>query len=296
MKGLDNKGNVAILLCLVITALFGFAALGIDVGLVYAERAKLFNALDASALAASLELPNGDDSAKAVAVDYLQKNNVNPNNAIITIGLDHKSIEIQSSKNVQHLFAPVIGINNSNITAKSKAIIGPIKSVSGVRPFAVQMFNYTYGSRVVLKEGAGDSYQGNFYSVALGGTGASNYQNNALYGYRGTLAVGDYISTETGNMAGAASAIKNYINSESSSFSNFSRDSIRLWIIPLVNTMMVNGRSKILVLGFGEFYVEDVTSKSGKIELTGRFIRFVSNGTIDTSLEEKGLYGTKLSK
>ena len=38
MKKLDDKGNVAIILCLVITALLGFAAYVIDIGMIYVEK------------------------------------------------------------------------------------------------------------------------------------------------------------------------------------------------------------------------------------------------------------------
>ena len=76
MKKLDDKGNVAIILCLLITVLFAFTAYVVDVGIVYKEKIKLSNAIDAAALAAVLELPSGDIKAKTVAVEYLQKNNV----------------------------------------------------------------------------------------------------------------------------------------------------------------------------------------------------------------------------
>ena len=41
VRKLDNKGNVAIILCLVLTVLLGFTAYVVDIGLVYAEKVKL---------------------------------------------------------------------------------------------------------------------------------------------------------------------------------------------------------------------------------------------------------------
>lgn len=62
------------------------------------------------------------------------------------------------------------------------------------------------GRLVELKLGsgsnAGDGSPGNFYPVALGGTGASNYENNIRYGWGGTVRIGDILTTETGNMTG----------------------------------------------------------------------------------------------
>lgn len=297
MKKLDDKGNVAIIVCLMITAILGFLAYVVDIGIVYSEKEKLSNAIDSAALAATLELPNDDTKARTVAADYLEKNGVDPNNALITISGDHKKIQIEDTKNIKHLFAPIIGINDSNVHSKTKAIIAPAKSVNGgIRPFAVVAFDYSYGTLVTLKEGAGDGYHGNYGAVALGGQGANVFESNALYGYHGTISAGDYIDTEPGNMAGAANAVKNYISAEHSTFDNFPRDSIRVWTIPLVNTLQVDGRKQIQVKGFANFYVEDVANKSGKIEISGRFIKYVINGTVDETLNDTGAYCAKLTK
>lgn len=297
MISLDNKGNVSIILCLLITAIFGFTAFAVDIGMVYVEKAKLNNSIDAATLAAVMELPNNDSKAKTVALDYLAKNNVAENEVSINISTDHKSLEIDGIRNVKHLFAPIIGINNSNVQVSSKAIIAPVKSTSaGIRPFAVEVYNFSYGDLVTLKQGAGDGYHGNYGAVSLGGSGASVFRTNALYGYNGTISVGDYINTETGDMSGATTDIKNYINSEKSSFTDFPRNSIRLWTIPLVNSLVLNGSGKVQVVGFAEFYIEDITKKSGKIEINGRFIRYVINSIVDSNLNDNGAYGAKLSK
>lgn len=297
MEKLDDKGNIAIILCLVFTALLGFTAYVMDIGLIYAEKVKLANAIDSAALGASLELPTDATKARNVAIEYLEKNNVEPSKVSITISDDKKSIEMEGIKSVNHIFAPIIGINKSNINASTKAIVGPIKSTKGgIRPFAVEAFDFSYGDIVTLKEGAGDGYHGNYGEISLGGTGANVFKSNALYGYSGLITVGDRIYTETGNMAGAANAIKNYINSEYSSFNNFERNSIRLWTVPLVDSLKVDGKKDVLVVGFGEFYVEDITKDAGKIQIQGRFIKYVKNGEIDMTLRDTGAYGAKLVK
>lgn len=296
MKRLDNKGNVAIIFCLLVTAIFGFTAFVIDIGMIYAQKIKLSDALDSAALAASLELPDDDAKATAVAIEYLQKNNIDPDQAVITIGADHKSIQIEDTETVKSLFAQIIGISSSKVEAKTKAVIGPAKSVTnGLRPFAVVKYDFNYGELVTLKVGAGDGYDGNYGAVELGGQGENAFLANSLYGYNGTVSVGDYIGTEPGNMAGACNQIKNYINSENSTFDNFPRNSIRLWTLPLVNTLSVSGEKSVQVVGFAKFYVEDVSGESGRVEITGRFIKYVSNCPIDTTLDDTGAYGSKLS-
>ncbi len=297
MRKLNKKGNVAIIVCLIIGAMFGFTAYVVDIGLVYIEKTRLTDAIDSAVLAAALELPQNPTNARAVALEFLQKNNVDTSRAVIGISADNKSIEIDDVSNVKHIFAPIIGINSSNVSFSSKAQIGPIKVVNGgIRPFAVVFYNFSYGQIVTLKEEAGDGESGNYGAVALGGSGANTFRANALYGYAGTLSVGDYVSTEPGNMAGAANSIKNYISSEQSNFSNFTRESIRLWTIPIIDSLDVNGRKEVLIVGFAEFFVEDVVGISGKIEISGRFVKFVAKGEIDMTLKDTGLYGVKLVK
>lgn len=299
MRGLikKKKGNIAILMCVAMTVLCGFAAFVIDIGIVYAEKAKLSNALDSAALAAVLELPADIDKSRTVAQQYLTMNHVNPISANIVFGADKKSIQINSSKNVKHFLAQIIGISNSTVYAKTKAVVAPLKSVGdGIRPFAVEKYPFSYGDQVVLKKGAGSGYHGNYDVVALGGSGASTFENNALYGYKGNISVGDWIDTEPGNMSGATNKIKNYIGTEASTISTYQRNSIRLWTIPLVNTLMVNGRNQVQVTGFGEFFVEGARNSGGQLELIGRFIRYVVKGEYDPTLEDTGLYSAKLTE
>lgn len=295
MRKLDEKGNVAIILCLAMAAIFAICAYSVDIGIVYVEKTRLSNAIDAAALAGIIELPVDKNTAKDITTLYLNKNGVDEKQ--VDIIMDDNSIEINATKTVEHIFAPIMGINSSIVKGKTKAVIGPLKSVSsGVRPFAVETFDFSYGSQIILKQDAGDGYKGNYGAVALGGNGASVYETNALYGYKGKISVGDYIDTEPGNIAGASNSIKNYINSECSTFDNFQRDSIRLWTLPLVDSFQVNGKGQLLVTGFGEFYVEDITKKSGKIEITGRFVRYIINGEIDDSLRDTGAYAAKLAE
>lgn len=295
IKRIDNRGNISIIMCIIMTGLLGISAYVIDIGAVYAERIKLSNAVDAAALAGGQELPEHPDWARDIAYEYLGKNNVDTGEVVVKVSEDNKSIMVQANKDVNHVFAVIFGKDRSKVNVSSKAIIGPIKSVTGgIRPLGVEAFDYSFGDLVTLKEGGGDGYHGNYGAVALGGFGANLFEENALYGYDGTLTVGDRIDTEPGNMAGAVNAIKNYISGENSSYDHFERDSIRVWTLPLVDSMAVDGRSEVTVVGFAQFFIEDIEKKSGKMEIKGRFIRFVTNGEIDLNAEDTGSYGIKL--
>ncbi len=290
-----EQGSVAIILSMAMVALLGFSGLAIDVGVTLIERTKLSNALDASVLAAAQDLPDGSAKAIATAEQYLTSNDVSLNSVTIQVSPDGKSIEIIGNRNVPHYFMKVLGIDSSEVAANSKAIIAPVKSVKGgIRPFAVEDFDYVYGDLITLKQGAGDSYNGNFGVVALGGTGNSIYEYNAFYGYDGELKIGDGIPTEPGNMAGVSNQLKAYINSIYETFEDHPKNSDRLWTIPLVDTLEVDGRGYITVTGFAQVFVENVYNQSGKINVDARFVKFVVNGAIDMAAEDNGVYGVKL--
>lgn len=291
----NEKGSITILVSLLIFALVGFLALVADIGIVYAEKAKLSKALDAAILAGGQDLPADVVKAKANMELYLIQNGVTLDSVEIIIAADGKKAEIRSVKTVDHMFARVLGFNSSDINEVSKLEVGNASSVTGgIRPFGVTKFDYTFGDVVVLKEGAGDSYRGNFGVIALGGTGTPLVLQNALYGYDGEIKVGDIINTEPGNMAGMVNTLAQYFSSIPEEFDDYARDSDRVWTVPLFESMEVGGRDGLLVVGFAQVFVEDVYKISGDAAIEARFIKYVSSGEIDPTLDDTGVYAMRL--
>lgn len=293
----NSNGNVSILMCIAMTVILAMASYVIDIGHAYIEKEKLINGIDSAALAAALELPGDRVKAEEVAKEYLIKNNIDVNNTEIIIGIDNRSIEIQAHKDVFHFFAVIFGVNQSEIYAANKVAVGPLKSAKGgLRPFAVVAFDYQYGDQVTLKEGADEGYHGNYNAVDLGGTGVAVLQSNIIYGYNGTLKIGDMIYTEPGNMVSIIGTITDVISSDSSTFQNFSRNSKRIWTIPIVDSLTLDGSKPATIVGFAQFYIEGVVNDAGHAELIGRFVRYVSNGEVDLESTDMGAYGVKLIK
>jgi Flp pilus assembly protein TadG len=295
MKMTNEKGSISILVMVMLVVLLGSAGAAIDVGVVILDRTELSNALDYAALAGAQELPEKPLKAIQIAKDYLAQNGINPDDVTITVAVDNKSIELLGNRDVQYTFLKVLGLNETTVEAQSKVILGATRSVKGgLRPFAVEDFPYQYGAVVTLKQGAGDGYHGNYGVVALGGSGSSVYEYNAFYGYDGEISIGDEINTEPGNMANVSNQLQTYINDIPHTFETHPRDSERLWTVPLVSTLIVSGRDTVTVTGFAQVFVENIDKKAGKIEINARFVRFVVNGEIDTSLVDRGTYGVKL--
>lgn len=290
-----RDGSVMILVSIALVAIMAIMALVIDLGVVYAEKAKLSKAIDAAILAGGQELPADIEKARSVMELYLIENGVGLERVTINIDADGLGAEIIGIKNVEHKFAKIIGFDNTDVTERSKIILGPASTArGGLRPFGVTKFEYEYGDTILLKYGVGDSYHGNFGTVALGGSGAALLLENALYGYDGVVKIGDWINTEPGNMASMINPLRYYVNSFDETFETFERDSDRVWTVPLIDSLDNSGRDAVQVVGFGQFFVESVKKIGGDATITGRFVQFVTNGDIDETIEDTGTYGMKL--
>jgi hypothetical protein len=290
-----DEGNVSILVSLIFIILMVSTAFVMDFGVIYAEKAKLVKAMDAAILAGGQVLPDQTDEARSVMEEYLLENHVSLDQVEIYIAEDGMTAEIRGYTDVPHFFGKVIGFTETRVNAKTKIALGSLTSVKGgIRPFGVESFDYSYGDIITLKAGGGDGYNGNYGALALGGRGASVLIDNALYGYDGELKIGDFIDTEPGNMASLIPHMKSYINSIPETFNDYSPGSDRIWTIPLLASLDVSGRDQVEIVGFGQFFIEDVQKKSGKAELKGRFIQYVSQGDINFNQVSKGALGMKL--
>lgn len=294
----NKKGAINIIVTVSLIGVLGFLALVIDVGFLFLEKNKLSNAADAAVLAGAQELPFDTNKAINIANHYAVVNGASLDKVSLAITENNSKIEANINNDVIFAFAKILGFDKANVVADSVAIVGPVTKVyDGIRPMVVEQQTLTYGQQVILKENAGDGYSGNYGAVSLGGNGSKVYENNMKYGYKGALKVGDIIYTETGNMSGPTYEGVTYISDRDfSTFNNYDRDSLRIWTIPIVDCLEVRGNKPVRIVGFAAFFVEGAYKKSGKTEVTGRFIEFVTNGDIDTGQTDYGLKGVKLIK
>ena len=292
------SGSSFIITVISFTIILGFASLVIDIGLTLFENQKLSNALDAASLAGAQSINQSDIKVMEVVNEYASINGINPETLNISISPDRKSVEVESSKVVKHFFARALGINQSIVSKKSTSKVAPLTSYSGIRPLVIQNQVLVYGEQYILKDGAGDAYSGNYGAISLGGNGSSVYENNIINGYSGIINVGDEIFTETGNIAQTTRrAIQTLIDSDPiSNYTSVKDDSKRLIIIPIVDTLDVDGKKPIYVLGFASFFVEELGQSGGHTEIFGRFVKHVVNGDSSDQGVDYGLLGVKLVK
>lgn len=271
----EQKGAVAVLMALTITALMGFAAIAVDIGNLYLNKTQEANMADAAALAGARDLPAGSGQAIATANLYAGKNGKTGDNVQATVNSDNTIITVTVKRNVPLFFAKVFSLLSSDVSATSRAANQVVTGVVGAVPFSVEKQNFTFDTLYVLKDGGGSGSDGNYGALALGGKGASVYNYNIRYGYDGKLTVGQWVDTEPGNMSGPTTDGVNYrIGLDPyATFDTVKSDSPRIIIIPIIDNLDVSGRAEVQIVGFGAFFLEGVGGSGNDNYVTGRFIR-----------------------
>lgn len=145
-----NRGQVLILLALALFVLLGFAALAIDVGMMYLARHELQRCADSGALAGASAFLEGaweetsvKDTAEVRARDFASKDTV------ITTLLDSAGevavnfpstdrIRVTTMRTVPLFFARIFGVDNQAITATAVAEAATVtKKVTCLKPWGI---------------------------------------------------------------------------------------------------------------------------------------------------------------
>lgn len=146
-----EKGQVLVLIVLSAVALFGFAALAVDVGRVYAERRRAQNAADASALAAAFAWQNAslnkttitDGQAETIALKKAELNGFYPvaGDKRVEVVYHHPPIDgpyvddeeyfqVFVTTTVDQAFSQILFTGSSRITVVAVARSRPTRSIT----------------------------------------------------------------------------------------------------------------------------------------------------------------------
>lgn len=292
----NQRGSITVMTVAALTVLFGFAALVIDVGFLYVNRAELVNIADAAALAGLQDLPADTVQAEASSQDYAAQNGQLGDNVTIRVPND-KVVTVAVKRNVPLSFARVLGFDSVEVHAEAAARLRPASGVMGVVPFGVVNQDFIFGQTYNLKVGAGDGYTGNYDALALGGTGSRTYTDNIKYGYDAKLSVGQWVSTETGNMSGGTSeGVKYRINADpAATYNTVKQGSPRIVVVPLIETITNDtGRHDVRIVGFAGFFLESVGGSGQDNYVSGKFLRLVMAGDTSGTAPDYGVYSGAL--
>lgn len=322
----EERGLAAVLVAAGITGLFGMAAVSVDAGSLYMERQRLVNAADSAALAGVRYLPEDPGRAMQVAQEVAYRNGVPQGHAAATV-VAGNTLKVVVDKDATLYFARVFGQQTQLVTAQARAQAQPISGVRGAAPFGVPRQQFRPGAQYTLKAGAGQGVSGNYYALALGGRGASNYRDNIVTGYAGTIRVGDVLTTEPGNKSGPTQqGIGERLRNAEESCTDVSLErradayndlddygdgeedldedekecleslpvhSKRVVIVPVVEADGLHGRDDVTVVGFAAFYLEDYDAGNNGA-VYGRFINYLLQGETRQPAGDYGARRTRL--
>jgi len=223
LKNLINRegGQALVLGVILFAALAASAAIALDVGDAFGDRARAQRAADAASLAAAESLMQNGNVSDAInaAQGYASANGYAAADADTTVIVnippasgpyagDSEYVEVIIEHDEDAYFAQIFGFNVFNVTAR--AVSSSAEPFNGVMPWAVLdgAINYD-GTPTILKYDSNNGSNGNFGALGLFGNGSNNYENNIKFGVDGpicALSEPDCIDpteqTETGNMIG----------------------------------------------------------------------------------------------
>lgn len=137
----DERGAIAVLVALLMVVLLGFAAISIDVGRLYAEKAELQNGADAAALGVAQHCAGGACGDVNATAAGLAAGNAGDNFAAAVPTVSGNSVTVNTSTlnadgsyALAHWFAPILGIDTTEVRATATAAWGSPKDGPAMLP------------------------------------------------------------------------------------------------------------------------------------------------------------------
>src|SRR5579863_5040160 len=140
-----SKGQIAVILTLVMATLLGACALGIDVGILYFNWVKLQKAADASAVAGASYLtgepasPAVSTAATAAATNFAEDNGILAAEIVsTTISADGQSMTVNLKRTVPYSFGVLLGLNTGLVSVSATAALSATSAPKGAVPIGLQ--------------------------------------------------------------------------------------------------------------------------------------------------------------
>lgn len=121
----NERGATAVMVGLLMVPLLGFAAIAVDAGSLYAEKRELQNGADAAALAIAQDCAMksaGCGTYEDTANEFADQNV--KSTPTVSVDKTAGSAAVSVSSTVDHFFAPILGIDSSEVPAGATAVWG----------------------------------------------------------------------------------------------------------------------------------------------------------------------------
>jgi Flp pilus assembly protein TadG len=214
-----DHGASAVIVALLMVPMLGFTAIAVDIGRMYAERARLQVAADAAALAVAQDCARGAcGDMQATASSLVAANMNGATSAPPVLSSAPLSVTVTGDKPTQHWFAPVIGIDATNVSATATVAWGFPGAGTAVLPLTFSWCEWnaqTGGGEpsgttirtIQFTKTSGTGCTGPSHNVVPGGFA---YVNTDPAQCQATSAISQLMTSDTGNTPPSACANANF--------------------------------------------------------------------------------------
>jgi Flp pilus assembly protein TadG len=151
----NERGAAAVVLSLLMVPMLGFAAIAVDIGSLYAERARLQVAADAAALAVAQDCAHGNcGNMLATAAAMVSANDGRAGAAPPVLRSNPLSVTVDGRTPVQHWFAPVLGYDSTAVSASATVAWGGPEQGTAVLPLTFSWCEFAQQTGGGLPSGA----------------------------------------------------------------------------------------------------------------------------------------------
>jgi len=299
---LNERGQVVIIVALLIVSLVGMTALVVDVGSIYEERRQTQTVADAAALAGAQDLPEYPEQAIQTAIVYADLNGVAISEDNIQISetyVPYDTITVTPTDvDVPLFFAKVLNVNSVTVNATATATANGPLSMSGLMPWTVPLEDYpgglVSGTPYDMKVGP-DSNEtpGFFQAMRFDGPpyGAWQYKDNIINGCEEEIFIDQWYPVEPGNMAGPTKqkvderiggdtcSFEDVVKLKDGIYSGIDGDCPRIVYVPLIESRPENPSDDVKIVKFAVFFIEDIDLEghgaTAKATVTGKFLDYI---------------------
>lgn len=303
------RGQIMVIITLVIVTLIGAVALCTDVAILYLNWAQLQKSADAAALAGANYLPANQTTARRAATSYLTTvaTNGKPSDTVTITFPKSTEVQVHAMRTVPYFFGRVLGLTSAPVSVTSIAGVVNVNGGSGFLPIGLQCSgtfggpgcNYpvcTYPNAcaqlqlINVGPSGGAIVPGNWGKLRpAGGNGTKGWDNVVQNGYQGPplIAGVDSIPTDTGvfNNPNAKAVNARLSTSACAGSCNVVWADVpqdpRVVLIPLVDFTGTNGTKPVPIIAFMTAWIVGIDAKTGT--LTVNLIQSVSGSGTGTA-------------
>jgi Flp pilus assembly protein TadG len=176
-----ERGATAVVFALLLVPMLGFAAIAVDVGALYAERARLQVAADAAAIAVAQDCSRGNcGDMLATAQGLITANDGEGTAAHPVLSSDPLSVTVVGSTPKEHWFAPVLGHDSTSVSATATVGWGGPSAGTAVLPLTFSWCEFAQQTGGGLP--SGKTVRTIYFTKTSNTTGCTGPSNNVVPG------------------------------------------------------------------------------------------------------------------